>query len=90
MSESIILKVTSAMIVGGQIAKPGEMIEVTHAEAKDMLHRGKAVLATATDAPEPVEKQPEPQPEPAAEQPGEPEAAAEQPAEAPKRNRKGK
>lgn len=51
MSESIFLKVTSALWVGGVIARPGEIIEVSYAEAKDLLQRGKVVLANAEDAP---------------------------------------
>lgn len=48
---SVHLKVTSAFWIGGEIAKPGEVVEVTTAEAKDLLQRGKAVLANADDAP---------------------------------------
>lgn len=50
--KTIWLKVTSAIVVGGEIAMPGELIEVTQAEAKNLLHRGKAELATAEDLPE--------------------------------------
>lgn len=59
MSESIALKVTSAFLVGGEVATPGEIVEVTVSEAKDLLQRGKAVLAVAEDAPK-VERQPGP------------------------------
>lgn len=59
MSESIALKVTSAFLVGGEVATPGEIVEVTVSEAKDLLQRGKAVLAVAEDAPM-VERQPGP------------------------------
>lgn len=45
MSQSVFLKVTSAFMVGGAMAKAGEIVEVTNAEAKDLLNRGKAVLA---------------------------------------------
>jgi hypothetical protein len=51
MSESVHLKVTSAFLIGGEIAKTGEIVEVTTAEARDLLQRGKAVLADAEDAP---------------------------------------
>jgi len=51
MSESILLKVTSALWIGGTIAKAGEIIEVSYIEAKDLLGRGKAVLADEADAP---------------------------------------
>lgn len=49
--KTIWLKVTSAIVVGGDIAKPGELVEVTQTEAKNLLHRGKAELATAEDLP---------------------------------------
>lgn len=49
MPESIVLKVTSAFLVGGKLAKAGELVEVTTAEAKDLLARGKANLATVAD-----------------------------------------
>jgi len=51
MSETILLKVTSALWIGGSIAKAGEIIEVSYTEAKDLLGRGKAVLADDADAP---------------------------------------
>lgn len=50
MSDTIFLKVTSAFLVGGEVAKIGEIVEVTQAEAKDLLARGKAEVATANDA----------------------------------------
>lgn len=50
MTESVVLKVTSAFLVGGQVAKAGELVEVTKAEAKDLLHRGKATLAVSKPA----------------------------------------
>lgn len=49
--KTIWLKVTSAIVVGGEIAAPGELVEVTESEAKNLLHRGKAELATAEDLP---------------------------------------
>lgn len=52
--EMITIKVTSSFMVGGEIAKPGEIVEVTNAEAKDLLHRGMAELATADDEVLPV------------------------------------
>jgi hypothetical protein len=52
MSKSVFLKVSSAFLVGGHIATVGEIVEVSEAEAKDLLQRGKASLATAHDAPE--------------------------------------
>lgn len=54
MSDSVFLKVSSAFLCGGSIAKKGEIVEVSNAEAKDLLARGKATVATDKDAP--VEK----------------------------------
>ncbi len=51
MTKSVFLKVSSAFLVGGTIAKTGEIVEVSEGEAKDLLQRGKATLATAADAP---------------------------------------
>ena len=51
MEQSITLKVTSAFTVGGAIARPGELVDVSNAEAKDLLSRGKATLATTSEAP---------------------------------------
>ena len=50
MNKSVFLKVSSAFLVGGTIAKTGEIVEVSEGEAKDLLQRGKATLATADDA----------------------------------------
>ena len=43
--EAVTLKVTSAFLVGGKVARTGELVEVTMTEAKDLLARGKATLA---------------------------------------------
>lgn len=51
MTKSVFLKVCSAFMVGGQIAKIGDIVEVNETDAKDLLHRGKAILATAADVP---------------------------------------
>jgi hypothetical protein len=47
--KSYVLKLTSAIAIDGQIHKAGALVEVSEAEAKNFLHRGKAVLATAED-----------------------------------------
>ena len=49
--DAVTLKVTSAFVIGGAIARAGELVEVTVTEAKSLLARGKAVLATEADAP---------------------------------------
>lgn len=51
MSNSVFIKVTSAFMLGGHIARAGEVVEVDTAEAKSLLARGKAVVATKADAP---------------------------------------
>lgn len=48
--QQVTLKVTRGIMVGGAIASPGELIEVTVSEAKDLLHRECAELATEADA----------------------------------------
>lgn len=53
MRQSIFLVLTSAIALAGTICKAGSLVEVTELEAKNLLHRGKARLATAEDgAPE--------------------------------------
>lgn len=47
---TVSLKVTSAFLVGGKIAKVGQVVEVSEADAKALLHRGKAVLAVVQPA----------------------------------------
>lgn len=49
MKKSILLKLTSAIVMDGEIITSGELIEVTEKEAKNLLHRGKAELATNED-----------------------------------------
>lgn len=48
--KTVILKLTSAIVVAGQVIRPGNLVEVTESEARDLLHRGKAVVATEADA----------------------------------------
>lgn len=47
--KSYVLKLTSAIVVDGGIVKAGALVELSEAEAKNLLSRGKAVLATASD-----------------------------------------
>lgn len=42
--KSVLLKLTSAIVISGAIAKAGEVVEVTELEAKNLLARGKGVL----------------------------------------------
>lgn len=57
MSKSIYLVLTSAIAIDGNICRKGSMIEVSEVEAKNLLHRGKARLATAEDGVEQDELQ---------------------------------
>ncbi len=49
MGKSFVLKLTSAIAVDGDVVAAGGLVEVDEATAKNLLHRGKAVLATAED-----------------------------------------
>lgn len=44
MSKSIVLKLTSAIVIDGEVIKAGSLVEVSESEAKNLLHRGKAVI----------------------------------------------
>lgn len=57
--ETVFLVVTSAFVLAGDIAKPGELVEVTDAEARNLLGRGMARPATAEDGIPADEEQPE-------------------------------
>jgi hypothetical protein len=46
---SVHLKLTSAIAIGGNIFKPGTIVEVSDSDARDLLNRGKAEVATADD-----------------------------------------
>lgn len=46
---TVILKITSAIAVKGVVVRPGQLIEMTNAEAINLLQRGKAELATEAD-----------------------------------------
>lgn len=43
-SNTVILKLTHAIVIAGQVVGTGRLVEVTHSEAKDLLRRGKAEL----------------------------------------------
>lgn len=44
--EPVTLKLTAAVALGGHIYKAGRLVEVSDAEARNLLDRGKAVLGT--------------------------------------------
>lgn len=48
--ETFLLKLRSGIVLDGEIVRGGELVEVGEAEAKDLLRRGKADLATEDDA----------------------------------------
>ena len=49
MSKTIFLVLTSAIVISGGICRAGSLVEVSELEAKNLLARGKARLATADD-----------------------------------------
>lgn len=81
MAKTVFLKVTSAFLVGGKIAKVGDVVEVDESDAKSLLHRGKATLAVVEKAdPQPEDtEQPPAEADPQPEADAEAEPAAEQP-----------
>jgi hypothetical protein len=70
MKQNVHLVVTSAFMLAGDMAVEGDIVEVTNAEARDLLERGKARPATAEDGvqdePEADEGEPEADAEPEA------------------------
>ena len=88
MKQNVFLIVTSAFVLAGDIAKPGELVEVSDSEARDFLRRGMARVATEEDG---VPNEPESEPEPEAEPEPEPEPESEPEPEAdaaPKKSKK--
>lgn len=55
MSKSIVLLLTSAIVIDGDVMKKGSLVEVSEAEAKNLLHRGKAVIHDEQPDHEPVD-----------------------------------
>lgn len=43
------LKLTAAVVIGGQIVRAGRLVEVTPSEARDLIRRGKAVRDTSDE-----------------------------------------
>jgi ribosomal protein L9 len=52
---SVFLVITSAVAIDGELAKANSIVEVSDAEARNLLHRGKARLATEADGIEAAE-----------------------------------
>ena len=42
--KTVILKLTSAIVIAGDVLRAGSLVEVTRGEARDLLSRGKAEL----------------------------------------------
>lgn len=49
--KTAILKLTAAIVIDGTIVRAGTLVEMAEGEAKDLLRRGKAELATERDNP---------------------------------------
>ncbi len=49
--KNVFVKLTAAIAIGGAIHKAGTTVEVTEANAKNLLNRGKALIATEADNP---------------------------------------
>jgi hypothetical protein len=62
MAEKFQIKLTGGIALGGQVKRPGEIVEVDERFARDLLHRGKGTLVNGE--PKPVVTA-EPAPEPA-------------------------
>ena len=52
--KTVFLKLTHAIVVAGEVIGAGKLIEVTEREARDLLNRGKAKLATLGDGETPA------------------------------------
>jgi hypothetical protein len=52
MQDTVYLVVLSAFMLAGEIAMPGEVVEVTNSEARDLLGRNLARVATEEDQPD--------------------------------------
>lgn len=55
MSKSIVLLLTSAIVIDGDVMKKGSLVEVSESEAKNLLQRGKAVIHDEQPEYEPVD-----------------------------------
>lgn len=47
--KTFFLKLTACLAIAGEVCKPGTIVELLEHEAKDLLNRGKADLATEED-----------------------------------------
>jgi hypothetical protein len=66
MKDNVYLVATSAFMVAGDMILAGDVVEVSDSEARDLLSRGKARVATAEDgAPQDDDGEAEPDADPA-------------------------
>jgi hypothetical protein len=49
--KNVKIKITSAVAIGGEIKRPGTVVTVAEELAKNLLHRGRADLATGEGKP---------------------------------------
>lgn len=45
----VVIKLTSAVVIGGKLCLPGEEVEVSQKLAVDLLHRGRGTLVQADE-----------------------------------------
>ena len=50
MAKTYSLKISSAVVIGGKIVRPGQTVEASEALAKNLLQRGKAELSEPVKA----------------------------------------
>lgn len=55
MTNNVFLRITSAVAIAGAVHGAGSIVEVDEDLAVNLLHRGKAEVATDADAPDPAE-----------------------------------
>lgn len=49
MKTSVVIALTSAVVIDGEIRKKGEEVEISHALAQDLLRRGRGTLVEGDD-----------------------------------------
>lgn len=62
MTDTVFMKLTGAIVVGGHVVGPPAIVEVSAAEAANLARRGKAVAATEGDTPTVLAATREPEP----------------------------
>ncbi|MDU2407114.1 MAG: hypothetical protein E7D55_02495 [Acinetobacter junii] len=49
MKTNVVIALTSAVVIDGEIRKKGEEVEISHALAQDLLRRGRGTLVEGDD-----------------------------------------